>query len=283
MREHSSRSDRGYGGRATSADAARPRSARSRAAPRARPAHPPVHRPARRRSRRRSLRRELLILIAGALVIAVVVRVLFVQAFFIPSESMQQTLLVGDRVLVNKILYDVRDIRRGEIVVFDGVGVFTDRPDERSTSGPFERTLRAMSRVTGASERGGKDFIKRVIGLPGDRVACCDDKHRLTVNGIPLEEKDYLFPGDTPSQQKFDVVVPDGRLWVMGDHRSRSADSRAHLGAPGGGTVPLSNVVGRAFVVVWPLYRARALPVPESFSSLDYGSLDYGSLDHGRE
>jgi signal peptidase I len=215
--------------------------------------------------------RELMALVLGALALAVLIRVVLVQAFFIPSESMEHTLLVGDRVLVNKVLYDVRDVRRGEIVVFDGVDVFTRAQGGNATSGPFERSLRAAARLVGAPAGGEKDYIKRVIGLPGDRVTCCDDKGRLTVNGIPLEEADYLFPGDKPSNQKFDIVVPDGRLWVMGDHRSRSSDSRAHLGDPGGGTVPLDKVVGRAFVVVWPLDRARQLPVPEGFRSLDYG------------
>jgi signal peptidase I len=237
------------------------------------PGRPAPRRTASRRDpyRRGALGRELMVLVFGALAFAMLIRVVFVQAFFIPSESMEETLLVGDRVLVNKIVYDVRDVRRGDIVVFDGVDVFTRKPAEDNSGGPAERSLREVARWFGAPAGGGKDYIKRVIGLPGDRVTCCDEKDRITVNGIPLDEAAYLFPGDKPSAQKFDLVVPGDRLWVMGDHRSRSSDSRAHLGHPGGGTVPLDNVVGRAFVVVWPLDRARRLPVPDSFGSLDYG------------
>jgi signal peptidase I len=111
-----------------------------------------------------------------------------------------------------------------------------------------------------------------VIGLPGDRIVCCDEQGRLTVNGVPLDEP-YLFPLDLPSRDRFDVLVPPGRVWVMGDHRSRSADSRAHLADPGGGTVPMDKIVGRAVAIVWPLGRAGWLPIPESFERLTNGGV----------
>jgi signal peptidase I len=114
----------------------------------------------------------------------------------------------------------------------------------------------------------GTDFVKRVIGVGGDRVACCDEAGRVTVNGVPLDEASYLFPGDSPSDQSFDVIVPAGMLWLMGDHRSNSADSRAHLGDPGGGMVPESRVVGRVMNVLWPLNRISSVPVPDSFASV---------------
>jgi signal peptidase I len=111
----------------------------------------------------------------------------------------------------------------------------------------------------------GDILIKRVIGLPGDRVACCDAQGRVTVNGVPLSERSYLFPGDVPSESRFDIVVPPGRLWVMGDHRFISDDSRDHEGDPGGGTIPESAVIGRAFVIIWPPSRWRILPIPATF------------------
>jgi len=111
----------------------------------------------------------------------------------------------------------------------------------------------------------GDILIKRVIGLPGDKVACCDAQGRVTVNGVPLNEQSYLYPGDSPSENRFDIVVPPDRLWVMGDHRLISDDSRDHLGEPGGGTIPENAVIGRAFVIIWPISRWRFLPIPATF------------------
>jgi signal peptidase I len=112
------------------------------------------------------------------------------------------------------------------------------------------------------------DFIKRVIAVGGDRVACCDADGRMTVNGVPLQEEGYLYPDDAPSTQTFDVEVPQGMLWVMGDHRSNSADSRAHMGDPGGGFVPESKVVGRAMSVLWPFSRIQSLEIPSTFATV---------------
>jgi signal peptidase I len=109
------------------------------------------------------------------------------------------------------------------------------------------------------------DYIKRVIGVPGDHVACCNRQGQLTVNGVPLHELPYLYPGDTPSEQRFSITVPTGRLWVMGDHRSVSWDSRGHMSDPGDGSIPENHVVGRAFVIVAPISRWRILPIPTTF------------------
>ncbi len=216
-----------------------------------------------RAARRRKLRRIQAFVVVGLLIMMTTVRGLMFQAFSIPSVSMEPTLHVGDRVLVNKLSYDVGSVQRGQVIVFDGAGSFV--PERTDGPGPFGRILGAIG-----LNNGEDDYVKRVIGLPGDRIQCCDAQGRLTVNGIPLDEP-YLFEMDLPSRDRFDVLVPPGRVWVMGDHRSRSADSRAHLGDPGGGTVPMDKIVGRAVAIVWPLGRAGWLPIPESFERLTNG------------
>ncbi|MFP5333722.1 MAG: signal peptidase I [Actinomycetes bacterium] len=165
-----------------------------------------------------------------AVAISLVLRAFVVQAFVIPTASMQPLLQPGDRVLAWRLPAFTGDVRRGDVVVFDGSGVFAE-------SG---------------------DFAKRVVGVEGDRVACCTPDGQVTVDGEPLAEP-YLYPGDRPSEVRFDVVVPPGRLWVMGDHRSVSADSRAYLGRPGGGMVPEERVIGRVVGVLWPPGRAGVL------------------------
>ncbi|MDX3097344.1 signal peptidase I [Streptomyces sp. ME01-24h] len=177
--------------------------------------------------------RYSLLVVAAAAVVALA-NVFVAQPFEIPSGSMENTLRAGDRVLVNKLAYRFGSTpARGDIVVFDGKGSFVQ-------------------------DSAGTDFVKRVVGVGGDRVTCCDDRGRITVNGRPLDET-YLYPGDTPSRVAFDVEVPKGRLWVMGDHRADSRDSRDHLGDPGGGTVPVDQVIGRAEATLWPLGRRRSL------------------------
>jgi signal peptidase I len=207
--------------------------------------------------------RELVILIVVALVIAVAIKTYAVQAFFIPSGSMENTLLINDRVLVNKIVYDTRSIHRGDIVVFNGDGSW-DPGSPPASENFVEKFGSGFASMFGFGHP-GDILIKRVIGLPGDKVACCDAQGRVTVNGIPLNEQSYLYPGAAPSQDRFEIVVSPGRLWVMGDNRAISADSRDHLGDPGGGTIPESAVIGRAFVIIWPLDRWRILPIPATF------------------
>lgn len=199
-------------------------------------------------------------LVLAALCLTFVVRLLVAQAFYIPSASMDPTLRVGDRVLVNKLAFRLGDVQRGDIVVFDGRGSFAPQSPARH-DGLLARAGAAASGFLGVapSER---DYVKRVIGLPGDRVVCCDDD-RLAVNGAVVDEP-YVMTGDVASDQPFDVVVPAGRLWVMGDHRSDSADSRAHLGDPGGGTVPLDHVIGEVALRFWPVPRAGLLTAGSS-------------------
>lgn len=222
---------------------------------------------------RRSGWRELPILLVIALVVALIIKTFVVQAFFIPSGSMENTLLIGDKILVNKLVYHVRSIEPGDIVVFNGEGSWDPSPPQGQASvNPVERVYNATLRplfhsIAGlfGTPIGQTDYVKRVIGVPGDHVACCNAQGLVTVNGVPLHEQSYLYPGNRPSQMRFNVTVPPGRIWVMGDHRAISDDSRLHRSSPGGGTVPESKVIGRAFVIVWPPSRWRILPIPATF------------------
>src|SRR5262249_37400642 len=176
----------------------------------------------RRERRKRSFWREFPVLVVVALLLAVVIKTYAIQAFFIPSGSMEMTLQVNDRVLVNKLVYDVRGIHRGDIVVFNGDGSWD--PGTVPTDTNFlVKFANGFASMFGFGHP-GDILIKRVIGLPGDHVACCDANGRVTVNGIPLTEQSYLFPGNVPSESRFNITVPPGRLWVMGDHRLISDD-----------------------------------------------------------
>jgi signal peptidase I len=190
---------------------------------------------------------ELPVLLLVGVLVVTVVNVFVAQPYLIPSGSMENTLHVGDRVVVNKLAYRFGDIKRGDVVVFDGSGTFVTGHGEPSL---FERA----GSLFGLTSPPDDKFVKRVIGVGGDRVTCCDAQGRIMVNGVPQNET-YLYPGDSPSTVAFDVVVPKGRIWVQGDHRSNSLDSRGHLGSPGGGFIEEENVVGRVEWVVWPFGR----------------------------
>jgi len=229
--------------------------------------------PAKARRRPMSAWRELPILIVVALAIALVIKTFVVQPFYIPSSSMENTLRVGDKVLVNKLVYHFRSIEPGDIIVFNGVGSWNPAPPPSTPAHDpvvraYDATLKPLFHsIAGlfGTPVGQTDYIKRVIGVPGDRVACCNAQGLVTVNGVPLHESSYLYPGAVPSEIRFNIVVPPGRLWVMGDNRTVSDDSRLRMTDPGHGTVPESQVVGRAFLIVWPLSHWRVLPIPSTF------------------
>jgi signal peptidase I len=222
------------------------------------PGSPP---PAKRRAPR-SWWIEFPVLLCLALVLALIIKSFVIQAFFIPSSSMENTLDIGDKVLVNKLIYHFRPIGRGDIVVFNGNGSWD--PMSAQTDPPPVRLWNAITGLFGTAP-GVHDYIKRVIGIPGDHVACCDRQGRITVNGVPLNEKPYLYPGNAPSRIHFSDTVPPGRLWVMGDHRDVSFDSREHTQDPGNGSIPENRVVGRAFMIIIPASRWRVLPIPATF------------------
>jgi len=210
---------------------------------------------------------EAVVLLVIAAAIAVGVHSFLFQAFFIPSGSMENTLLKGDRVIVNRLSYKVGHVQRGQIVVFSGVDSWTPEGSITQPSNPVLREFSKVGSYLGFAPSGEQDFIKRVIGVPGDRVVCCNTQGQITVNGVALQEH-YLYPGSDNRTLPFDIVVPPGRLWVEGDHRNDSADSRSHTGLPGGGTIPINKVIGRAFVIVWPFSRLHRLEIPASYGAL---------------
>jgi signal peptidase I len=218
------------------------------------------------RPRKKSFIRELPGIVITALVISVLIKTFLVQAFYIPSGSMENTLLVNDRVLVNKLADKPDEIHRGDVIVFRDPGGWLGTSQATSRGGVIGGLRNALVFVGLAPAVGEEDLIKRVIAVGGDTVQCCTSGH-MTVNGVPLDEP-YLYPTDlgTPSQTDFGPIkVPAGKLWVMGDHRSVSEDSRAHRTQPGQGFVPVSDVIGRAFTIVWPINRAKLLHRPETF------------------
>ncbi|GGN12487.1 signal peptidase I [Streptomyces fuscichromogenes] len=224
-----------------------------------------------KRKRRRGAVREIPLLVGVAVLIALVLKTFLVQAFVIPSGSMEQTIRIGDRVLVDKFTpWFGWKPHRGDVVVFHDPGGWLNDEQTTKANDPIvvkqvKEGLTFIGLLPSANE---KDLIKRVIGVGGDRVKCCDTQGRVTVNGVPLTEGDYLYPGNAPSTQEFDITVPKGRLWVMGDHRGNSADSRYHQNTDYGGTVAVTSVVGRAMMIGWPVGHWTKLDEPKTFASV---------------
>ncbi len=204
--------------------------------------------------------KELAIVGVSAIVLSLIIKTFFFQSFWIPSESMESTLDVGDRILVTKWRPGPLELRHGDIVVFkdpgDWLGGSLEDPQKKPTA--FQRTLTFVGL---RPEDSGEHLVKRVVGLPGDHVVCCDAEGRLKINGFSLDEP-YLDTGIEPSARKFNIVVPPNYVWVMGDNRPNSGDSRVHMGDPGGGAISMDLIVGTAFVTVWPLDHWRGFGNP---------------------
>jgi signal peptidase I len=223
----------------------------------------------------RSFWKELPILIVVALVLALLIKTFLVQAFSIPSGSMEDTLQIGDRVLVDKLTPNFGDKpSRGQVVVFhDPSDWLAGEPGEQPSSNPVVRGVQdALSFIGLMPSVNEKDLIKRVIAVGGDTISC-HGNGPVYVNGKALNEP-YLFPGSTPCGDKGfgPLTVPANSIWVMGDHRQDSLDSRYHMDEPGGGSVPDSKVVGRAIVVAWPISHWKTLPIPDTFSQPGIGT-----------
>ncbi|WP_314647246.1 signal peptidase I [uncultured Microbacterium sp.] len=219
-----------------------------------------------RTKRRRGLLvflRDVLVIIVIAALVSFVVKTFIVRSFYIPSASMERTLIVKDRILVDELTPRWTDYHRGDVVVFKDPGGWLDAQPQTPPAPPLVQAVDGVLTFIGLSASDSQDhLVKRIIGLPGDHVVCCNALGQITINGASVDELDYLnLPkGDTSaSNMPFDVTVPDDSLWLLGDNRDRSRDSREHQDLPSGGFVPVANVVGKAFLTTWPLDRIGAI------------------------
>ena len=206
-----------------------------------------------------SLLKELPILIVVALVVSLFIKSFLVQFFYIPSGSMENTLQIQDRVAVNKVPFISDNIKRGDIVVFrDPNNWLPENVEDSSNS--LTAKAKSLLVTVGVLPNPAKQYlVKRVVGVAGDRVVCCTEGKKLSINGVEVTEP-YIYGGDAPSDMKFDVTVPEGKLWVLGDHRAASADSRYHQEDINNGFVPLKSVSGRVVAVIWPFKNLTYVP-----------------------
>jgi signal peptidase I len=202
--------------------------------------------------------RDVAIILVAAVVISFLIKTFLIRSFYIPSESMEDTLHVNDRIIVNELVPDVVPIERGDVVVFKDPGGWLVGQPPPAPQNPVLSFFDWLLSIVGLTAPDSNDhLIKRVIGLPGDEVACCNEFGQMTVNGVPLEEPYVQLPGGSSavSRDDFEVTVPEDSLWVMGDNRYNSQDSRYNRDKPGDGFVPFENVVGRAILISWPIDR----------------------------
>jgi len=202
--------------------------------------------------------RDAVIIVVAALVVSFLIKTFLIRSFFIPTDSMESTLIRDDRIIVSQLHGGPLDLRRGDVIVFVDPGGWLSVQSGVSEDDPLSRLLDGVSLFLGLSSPDDNEhLVKRLIGLPGDTVTCCDELGAMSINGVPLAEPYVSLPDGVTkvSSNDFEVVVPEGALWVMGDNRYNSADSRRNMDKPGGGFVPLDNVVGRAIVISWPQER----------------------------
>ncbi|WP_022891841.1 signal peptidase I [Agromyces subbeticus] len=216
--------------------------------------------------------RDLLVIFVVAVLVSFLIKTFLIRSFFIPSQSMEETLVKDDRIIVNQLVPEVTPLERGDVVVFkDPGGWLPARVEEQQP--PLVAAVDWFLAFVGLSAPDSNDhLVKRLIGLPGDHIVCCNALGQMSVNDVPLDEPYIaLPPGDTKaSRDDFDVVVPEDSLWVMGDNRNNSKDSRYNGSTPLKGFVPIENVVGRAFVVSWPLDHWAWLDnYPQVFEGVD--------------
>ena len=209
--------------------------------------------------------RETLMMVVVALAISAIIKAFLLQAFQIPSSSMEQTLQINDRIIVSTLVPNYRQLNRGDVIVFQD----DDNWLKRDANTPSPSIIGKMMIWMGLRPDDSQNhLVKRVIGLPGDRVQCCDTNGRLKVNGVSVDESGYINPGNAPSLIKFDVTVPAGKLWVMGDNRSNSEDSRFHMKEPSNGFVSVKQVTGRAFAIMWPINRISTIKNTDAFAAV---------------
>ena len=225
-------------------------------------------RPRRPQLRKWGLARELIAVVVVAALLSWGIKTFLVQPFNIPSGSMENTLKIGDLIMVSKLSPQWRELHRGDIIVFHDPGDWLKEQPTRSAFSPFGWVRDGLEFIGLAPAAKDDDLVKRIIGIPGDTVKCCDAQGRITVNSVALDEQDYLYPNDdlTRAREPFQATVPPGYLWMMGDHRGDSEDSRAHRTQPPDyGLVPVANVVGRVVMVAFPLGQARRIQRPSTF------------------
>jgi len=209
--------------------------------------------------RKGSLLKELPVLVVVALVVSLLIKTFLVQFFYIPSGSMENTLQIKDRVAVNKIPFISKTINRGDVVVFRDPNNWLPEIVDYGTNKYVSKAKSALVAVGVLPNPAKQYLVKRVIGVAGDHIVCCTKDGKLSINDVEVTEP-YIYAGNKPSEMRFDVTVPAGKLWVMGDHRGASADSRYHQEDVNKGFVPVSKVTGRVVAVIWPFKDITYIP-----------------------
>ncbi len=211
---------------------------------------------------------DFVVIVGTAMVLSVAIKAFLIRSFYIPSGSMLETLQINDRIIVNVMAPEVMPIERGDIVVFRDPGGWLGAIPTVQKEPIQELTDFVLGTFGITAPDSAEHLVKRVIGLPGDVVECCDPQGRLIVNGVPIDEP-YIAPGANPSDVEFKVTIPEGSYWVMGDNRGNSTDSRFHQDLPSKGFVDESFIVGKAFVISWPVSNFKWLDNhPEVFSDV---------------